>query len=229
MVGQNMKEIISNFQSMEMELPEDTEKNLELNQDNKALDLFLRGKLKNKEFIFQTREECDLTNLEQTKEYFSKVKPSLVIHLAAKVGGLFANMADKVQFYEVNMKINQNVIECCKLVNVDRLVCALSTCIYPDVIDYPIDELKLHNGPPHPSNEGYAMAKRMCELQCRLNNQSFGSDRFLCCVPTNLYGKYDNYSTSTSHVVAALIRKGYNASLNKDTKFEIYGSGTPMR
>lgn len=51
----------------------------------------------------------------------------------------------------------------------------------------------------------------------------------MCCVPTNLYGKYDNYSTSTSHVVAALIRKGYNASLNKDLKFEIYGSGTPMR
>jgi GDP-L-fucose synthase len=94
-----------------------------------------------------------------------------VIHLAAKVGGLFANMADKVNFYESNIQINSNVIKACDLIGVKRLICVLSTCIFPDKVEsYPIQETFLHQGPPHPSNEGYAMAKRMCEVQCRLYN-----------------------------------------------------------
>ena len=115
--------------------------------------------------------------------------------MAAKVGGLFANMASKVDFFEQNMSINHTVIKCCHTFGIKRLVCILSTCIYPDKVDsYPIQEEWLHHGPPHPSNEGYAMAKRMCEVQCRLYNEMYGEKRFLCVVPTNLYGKYDNYS-----------------------------------
>ena len=174
MVGQNMKQLINKYKQQSTDEvhshKDNLEEVLEEKQDNASLEAFLCESLRNKQIVYQTRNECDLTDLQQTRDYFARVKPTFVIHLAAKVGGLFANMADKVQFYEVNMKINQNVIECCKLNNIKRLVCALSTCIYPDIIEYPIDELALHDGPPHPSNEGYAMAKRMCELQCRLNN-----------------------------------------------------------
>jgi GDP-L-fucose synthase len=90
-----------------------------------------------------------------------------VVHLAARVGGLFANINDKVAFYEQNMSINQNVIKSSYLAKVKRLVCCLSTCIYPDVQDqakFPISEMSLHEGPPHPSNAGYAYAKRMCQV-----------------------------------------------------------------
>jgi len=74
------------------------------------------------------------------------------------------------------------------------------------VPSYPIQEDWLHLGPPHPSNEGYAFAKRMCEVQCRLYNEQFGTD-YICVVPTNLYGPFDNYAEDSSHVVAALIKR----------------------
>jgi len=96
---------------------------------------------------------------------FDKVRPTHVIHLAAKVGGLFANMQDKVGFFQKNMAINQNIICASHAHKVTRLICLLSTCIFPDNIDkYPMDESMLHMGAPHPSNEGYAQAKRMCEV-----------------------------------------------------------------
>ena len=140
---------------------------------------------------------------------FERVKPSVVIHLAATVGGLFANMNDKVKFFEDNMAINHNVIKSSYLTGVQRLVCVLSTCIYPDVVEkYPIEEGSLHQGPPHSSNEGYAYAKRMCEVQCRLYNEQYGTD-YICVVPTNLYGPNDSYTETTSHVVAALIRRAH--------------------
>ena len=144
---------------------------------------------------------------------FEKIKPNVVIHLAATVGGLFANMNDKVKFFENNIAINHNVIKSSYHVGVTRLVCVLSTCIYPDKVEkYPIEELSLHEGPPHQSNEGYAYAKRMCEVQCRLYNEQYGTD-FICVVPTSLYGPNDSYSEATSHVVAALIRRAYEISL----------------
>lgn len=77
-----------------------------------------------------------------------------MVHLAALVGGLFRNMAQKVEFYRENMLINDNVMEACKDFKVEKLVSCLSTCIFPDKTTYPIDETMIHNGPPHASNEG---------------------------------------------------------------------------
>ena len=91
------------------------------------------------EFYFSTRQDADLTNVEKTQKLFEKVKPTFVIHLAALVGGLFANMADKVGFLEKNLAINHNVISSSYKVGVKRLVCVLSTCVYPDKVEsYPI-------------------------------------------------------------------------------------------
>ncbi len=84
-------------------------------------------------------KDGDLTNLGATRLIFETHKPTYVIHLAAKVGGLFANMDDKASFYEDNLAINTNVIKMCKEFNVKRLVCALSTCIFPAECDYPVD------------------------------------------------------------------------------------------
>ena len=120
--------------------------------------------MSNLDFIFIDRSHADLTNKDQTLKLFQQVKPDLVVHLAAKVGGLFANMKDKVGFFEQNLLINMNVIYSSYQVSVKRLVCLLSTCIYPDKVEIPIKETDLHRGPPHDSNSGYAFAKRMCEL-----------------------------------------------------------------
>ena len=101
------------------------------------------------------KKTCDIFNVHQ---------PSYVIHLAARVGGLFANMLDKVGFYQDNMLINMNVLRCCHEFKVKRVVSALSTCIFPDGMESVMSEEDVHKGPPHPSNEGYAYAKRMLEM-----------------------------------------------------------------
>lgn len=80
------------------------------------------------------------------------------------MGGLFSNLKYKVEFFRENILINDNVMECCRIYKVDKLVSCLSTCIFPDKTTYPIDETMIHNGPPHVSNEGYAYAKRMIDV-----------------------------------------------------------------
>lgn len=81
-----------------------------------------------------------------------------------QVGGLFSNLKYKVEFYRENILINDNVMECCRIYKVEKLVSCLSTCIFPDKTTYPIDETMVHNGPPHSSNAGYAYAKRMIDV-----------------------------------------------------------------
>ena len=84
--------------------------------------------------------------------------------MAATVGGLFKNMREKVKMFTENFDINNNILQACAKYNVKKVLNTLSTCIFPDAIVYPFDETMLHNGPPHPSNEGYAYAKRMLEV-----------------------------------------------------------------
>ena len=110
---------------------------------------------------------------------------------------------------------------------VKKLVSCLSTCIFPDNIKYPINETQLHNGPPHHSNNGYAYAKRMLEIHSTAYNEQY-NDKFICVIPTNIYGKYDNFSIQNGHVIPALIHKCYKAKqMNKP--FIVCGSGKPLR
>ena len=99
---------------------------------------------------------------------FDKYQPTHVIHLAAKVGGLFANMKYKVEFWRDNVNMNDNIFQECHKRGVQKLVSCLSTCIFPDKTTFPIDETMIHDGPPHFSNEGYAYAKRMVDVQNRM-------------------------------------------------------------
>jgi len=112
-------------------------------------------------FIFMSSKDCDLTNYQQTYDYFNFHKPKYVIHLAAKVGGLFRNMTQKVEMFLDNIAINNNVLRICHELNVEKVVSCLSTCIFPDKTTYPINETMLHDGAPHSSNDAYAYAKRM--------------------------------------------------------------------
>lgn len=107
----------------------------EVEKDERMKNLF--------EFIFLSSRDADLTDLSQTLSIFDKYQPSYVINLAAKVGGLYANMFDNETFYEVNLKINENVLSCSSKYKVKKCISCLSTCIFPASIFYPLDESKV--------------------------------------------------------------------------------------
>jgi GDP-L-fucose synthase len=152
-----------------------------------------------------------------------------------------------VDFWQKNIDINENVIRCCfetkaevratlqkadgvarpAVPEVKKLVSCLSTCIFPDKTTFPIDETMIHNGPPHFSNEAYAIAKRTIDVQNRAYHKQYGC-QFTSVIPTNIYGPYDNFHLEDSHVIPGLIHKFYNAK--KDGKpMTILGTGKPLR
>ena len=177
--------------------------------------------------IFLSSKDCNLENYDKTVELFEFFKPTYVIHLAAKVGGLYKNMNNKVEMFESNMMINMNVLKCCYKFNVKKCISCLSTCIFPDKTSYPINESMLHNGAPHNSNDAYAYAKRMIEVLSKSYNQQFNTN-FSCIIPTNIYGPNDNYHLEDAHVVPALIHKAYIAKKNNES-LKVRGSGSPLR
>lgn len=178
-------------------------------------------------FIYLSSSDCDLENYSNTLDYFKKTKPDYVIHLAAYVGGLFKNMNSKVDMLEKNILINLNVLKASHEIKVKKLIGCLSTCIFPDLTTYPINETMLHNGPPHFSNDAYAYAKRLLEIQCKAYREQY-SDNFVCVIPTNIYGPYDNFNLDDAHVIPALIHKCWLAK--KESKpFIIAGTGNPLR
>jgi len=150
-----------------------------------------------------------------------------IIHCAAKVGGVGANMNYKGEFFYNNIMMNTNVIEGARLSGVKNLVAFLSTCVFPDKVDYPLTEKKIHLGEPHFSNDAYAYAKRMTDVQIRSYNEQYGLN-YKSVIPTNIYGPNDNYDLENGHVLPALIHKCYLARENK-TPLTIWGSGKPLR
>lgn len=181
----------------------------------------------NYNFFFMSSKDCDLADWNQTIDYFNKIKPTYVIHLAACVGGLFKNMKYKVDMLEKNILINSNVLKASHQVQVKKLISCLSTCIFPDKTTYPINETMLHDGPPHYSNDAYAYAKRLLEVHTKAYQEQY-NDNFICVIPTNIYGPNDNYNLEDAHVIPALIHKCYIAKKNNEP-FVICGSGTPLR
>jgi GDP-L-fucose synthase len=172
-------------------------------------------------------KEYDLRNIEETNKMFEHHKPTHVIHCAGKVGGLSANMNYKGEFFYDNIMINTNVIESARKHNVKKLVSFLSTCVFPDNIEYPITEKKIHLGAPHFSNYPYAYAKRMADIQIRAYREQYGLE-YVSVIPTNIYGPNDNFSLDTGHVIPMLLHKMYNAQRD-NTDFVVWGSGTPLR
>eukprot|EP00879_Flechtneria_rotunda_P031718 GHRR01034672.1.p1 GENE.GHRR01034672.1~~GHRR01034672.1.p1 ORF type:complete len:217 (+),score=36.31 GHRR01034672.1:1324-1974(+) len=178
------------------------------------------------QWVFVGSNDADLLSIEDTTALFDRVKPTHVLHLAAQVGGLFANMRAKVEFWRNNIIMQDNIFQACKNSKVQKLVSCLSTCVFPDKTTYPINETMVHNGPPHFSNEGYAYAKRMVDVQNRLYQEQYGCN-FTSVIPTNIFGPHDNYDLQDSHVIPGLIHKCWLAKAN-NKPFTILGSGKPL-
>jgi len=178
-------------------------------------------------WIFLSSKDGNLLSETETEAIFEKYQPTHVIHLAALVGGLFANMSANCDFFRNNMKMNDNILSSSHKHKVEKVVSCLSTCIFPDKTSYPIDETMVHNGPPHSSNFGYSYAKRMIDVQNRAYHEQHGC-QFTSIIPCNVFGPHDNFNIQQGHVIPGLINKAYQAKKN-GTPFEIWGTGAPLR
>jgi len=107
------------------------------------------------------------------------------------------------------------------------LIACLSTCVFPAEAKYPLTEDQLHSGAPHDSNYGYAYSKRMLEVHCRALNEQFGRE-YICVIPTNVYGIYDNFNLEDGHVIPSLVHRAYLAK-KQAIPFVVRGSGKPLR
>jgi len=178
------------------------------------------------QYFKPSSKEYDLRDKDQTYRLMLKGFDS-IIHCAAKVGGVGGNMNYKGEFFYDNIMMNTNVIEGARISGVKNLVSFLSTCVFPDNVEYPLTEQKIHLGPPHSSNDAYAYAKRMTDIQIRSYREQYGLN-YKSVIPSNIYGPNDNYDIIIGHVLPSLIHNCYLARENK-TPLTIWGTGKPLR
>jgi GDP-L-fucose synthase len=178
--------------------------------------------------LLRERDQIDLTDQRQVREFFATVQPDLVFLAAAKVGGIHANNTYPADFIHDNLVISTNVIATAHDSAVKRLLFLGSSCIYPREAPQPMTEGCLLTGRLEPTNEPYAIAKIAGIKLCESYNRQYGTD-FRSVMPTNLYGPHDNFDLATSHVLPALIRKFHEAKETGAAEVEVWGTGKPRR
>lgn len=182
------------------------------------------------EHIYASRKQVDLTDSAQTDDFLSinREVSDTIIHCAAKVGGVKANSDDNIGFFQDNYIINTNILEKAYKWEYKNFVSILSTCVFPDKIEYPLIASRINDGPPHNSNYGYAYSKRLLGYMTNTFGNMLDDSNWFSIIPTNIYGKNDNFNLDDSHIIPALIRKGYEASVSGED-FVIWGDGEPLR
>jgi GDP-L-fucose synthase len=178
--------------------------------------------------LVRDRSKLDLSDEFAVAKFLAEEKPAMVILAAAKVGGIKANNDFPVEFLLENLRIQNNVIQAAYQNDVRKLLFLGSSCIYPKFARQPIPETALLSGRLEPTNEAYAIAKIAGIKICQAYAREYGAN-FISVMPTNLYGPNDNFDLETSHVLAALLRKAYEAKTRKDRKLTVWGSGKPRR
>ena len=171
---------------------------------------------------------CDLRNLQKTRELLLDTKPDVVIDAAAKVGGILANSTEPVDFMINNLQIQTNLFSASHEANVRKVVFLSSSCVYPKLATQPIKESSLLTGSLEETNSAYAVAKIAGMRLIQAYRQQFNHN-WISVMPTNLFGTFDNFSTTTSHVLPALIRKFHDARVNNDSTVTLWGTGKPRR
>jgi len=180
------------------------------------------------EILTADRRALDLTRQTDTEQWLAEHKPDAVFLAAARVGGIYANDTYPADFIVDNLGIALNVIRASHEVGVRKLLNLGSSCIYPKMAPQPMQEEALLTGPLEPTNEWYAVAKIAAIKMCEAYRKQHGAD-FVSAMPTNLYGRGDNYHPQNSHVPAALIRRFHEAKLSGAPTVEVWGTGTPRR
>jgi len=188
--------------------------------------LFKKNNFKN--ILTVSRNEIDLTNKLQVKDWFSKNKPNIVILAAAKVGGISLNSRYPTEFLIDNIEIQNNIIINSWKNKTKRLLFLGSSCIYPKYANQPIKEEELLSGYLEPTNESYALAKIVGIRLCNSLREQYNFDA-ISLMPTNLYGPGDNYHIENGHVLAALIRKFCEAKFHNRKEVICWGTGNVFR
>ena len=174
------------------------------------------------------RRDYDLVNAEAVRRLFADSEPDIVIHLAALVGGIGANLANPGRFFYANLMMGCQLMEEARLRGVQKFVAVGTVCSYPKFTPVPFCEDDLWNGYPEETNAAYGLAKKMLLVQSQAYRRQYGfSSVFL--LPVNLYGPGDNFDRSSSHVIPALIRKCVEAVDERRPWIEVWGTGTASR
>ncbi len=179
--------------------------------------------------IYVSSKDYNLLIENEVKQMFKEIKPNIVIHLAALVGGVHHNIEEPVKYFEENVLMNTFVIRESYKNNVERFTGILSSCIYPDKISsYPIKEDKLLEGAPHNDLFSYSYAKRCMAIQIDMYNKKYNT-KYNYLIPCNLYGEFDKFDSVQGHFVGALIQKIIDAKKNGSNFITLFGDGTPFR
>ena len=179
--------------------------------------------------IFVPRsKDFDLTQMESVKKLYREARPDVVIHLAARVGGIGANRASPGQFFFDNAMMGIQLIEEGRQHGIEKFVALGTVCSYPKYTPVLFREENLWNGYPEETNVPYGFAKKMLLVQAHAYREQYGF-RTIFLIPANLYGPGDNFDLETSHVIPALLRKCLTAKINGDTEIVCWGDGTPTR
>ncbi len=181
-----------------------------------------------KDVFVPRSKDYDLVDMEAVKRLYRDARPTLVLHLAAKVGGIGANRANPGKFFYENLMMGVQLIEVGRQVGLKKLVALGTICAYPKHTPVPFKEEDIWSGYPEETNAPYGLAKKMLLVQSEAYRQQYGFDSIVL-FPVNLYGPRDNFDLETSHVIPALIRKCVEARERGEKKLVAWGTGTPSR
>ena len=174
------------------------------------------------------RREFDLTQAAAIEELFEQTRPQILIHAAAVVGGIGANLAEPGRFFYENALMGIQLIEAARQYSVSKTVVLGTICAYPKFTPVPFSEDDLWNGYPEETNAPYGIAKKALLAQCQAYRQQYGMNAIFL-LPVNLYGPRDNFEPATSHVIPALIRKCLEAREANKSEIVLWGDGSPTR
>src|ERR1700704_3394007 len=179
--------------------------------------------------IFVPRSnDYDLVQLEAVNQLYSDRTPDMIIHLAARVGGIGANQENPGKFFYDNLMMGTQLIEVGRQQGLKKFVALGTICAYPKFASIPFKEADIWNGYPEETNAPYGLAKKMMLVQSQAYRQQYGFNSVVL-FPVNLYGPRDNFDLASSHVIPALIRKCLEATDRGDREIVAWGDGTPSR
>lgn len=174
------------------------------------------------------RPEYDLTDIGDIRRMYEETKPGIVIHLAAKVGGIGFNQEKPAELFYDNLIMGTQLLHEAYLRNIEKFVALGTICAYPKFTPVPFKEENIWNGYPEETNAPYGLAKKMMLVQSQAYRQQYGFNSIFL-LPVNLYGPGDNFDPRSSHVIPALIKKCFDAIDANAGKIEIWGTGTATR
>ena len=178
--------------------------------------------------IVPRSRDYDLVHMDAVRRLYADANPDIVIHLAARVGGIGANQANPGRFFYDNLMMGSQLIEVGRQRGIEKFVAIGTICAYPKFAPVPFKEADIWAGYPEETNAPYGLAKKMMLVQSQAYRQQYGFNSIIL-FPVNLYGPRDNFDLQTSHVIPALIRKCMEAKEGKTSEIVLWGDGTPTR